>query len=68
MFSLEGCVEAGLLETLCSADLSAGVPTAALGSVGRAARASLRALLRAEGLLDRVAAPPRPPGDGGLRS
>jgi len=54
VFSLEGCVEAGFFDDLCDADLTLPVPPARLTGVAALARAGLRALLRAEGLLDRV--------------
>jgi hypothetical protein len=52
VFSLEGCVEAGFFEELCEADLSLPAPPARLAALASVARAGLRGLLRAEGLLD----------------
>lgn len=54
VFSLEGCVEAGFFGDLCQADLSLPQPPSRLTLVARAARATLRGVLRAEGLLDRL--------------
>lgn len=54
VFSLEGCVEEGYLEALSRADLERPVAPARLTVLTRAARAGLRAALRAEKLWDRL--------------
>jgi hypothetical protein len=54
VFSLEGCVEAGYFDALCQADLSRPEPASPLGPLARAARGTLRLLLEAERLWDRV--------------
>jgi len=54
VFSLEGCVNAGFFDGLCQADLSLPERPSRLTPVARAVRATLRGLLRAEGLLDRI--------------
>lgn len=54
VFSLEGCIERDLLTPLCAADLTPSAAPARFNVGGHLLRASLRALLRAEPVYDRL--------------